>query len=304
MSRVIYFSIMILITFLSSIYLLKRVIESAKRKEKESLGKSLLYYVISLMPAIIVFILSFSKIKAISYAYILMPIYTFCLVGIHLLKEKKVKCLLITIFLYFILGVFAVNFFVIDKSASRITSTPENLHDIDCILVLGAKADESGPSPILEDRLNEGVILYKSGIASKIIMSGDHGRKGYDEVNAMKAFAIEKGIPSEDIFMDHAGFSTYDSIYRTKAIFNAKKIVIVSQKYHLYRALYIAESLGLEAYGVASDLRYHSGATGREIREILARDKDVVKSFFKLKPKYLGETIPVSGNGDITNDKE
>ena len=211
--------------------------------------------------------------------------------------------LILTILLYCVLGIFAVNFYVVDKTSSRILSKTDDLKDVDCILVLGAKADESGPSPILEDRLNEGIILYESGVSSKLIMSGDHGRKGYDEVNAMKAFAIEKGIPSEDIFMDHAGFSTYDSIYRAKAIFNAKKIVIVSQKYHLFRALYIAESLGIEAYGVASDLRPHSGATGREIREIIARDKDVVKSFFKLKPKYLGETIPVSGNGDATNDK-
>ena len=102
--------------------------------------------------------------------------------------------------------------------------------------------------------------------------------------------------------MDHAGFSTYESIYRAKEIFNVKKIIIVTQKYHLYRALYIANQLGIEAYGVGSDPRQYVGATYREAREILARDKDFVKCIFKPKPTYLGETIPVSGNGDITND--
>ena len=134
-------------------------------------------------------------------------------------------------------------------------------------------------------------------------MSGDHGSDNYDEVNVMKRFAIEKGVKSEDIFMDHAGFSTYDSMYRAKDIFEAKKIVIVTQKYHMYRAIYIAEQLGIEAYGVNSDPRAYAGQTMREVREILARDKDWFKCIIKPKPTYLGETIPVSGNGDATNDK-
>lgn len=135
-------------------------------------------------------------------------------------------------------------------------------------------------------------------------MSGDHGREDYDEVNLMKNYAIEKGIPSEDIFMDHAGFSTYETMYRAKEIFKAKKVVIVTQNYHMYRALYDAKKLGLDAYGVCSDPRQYVGATYREIREILARDKDFVKCIFKPKPTYLGDEVPVSGNGDITNDKK
>ena len=171
----------------------------------------------------------------------------------------------------------------------------------DCIIILGAGIWGDKPSPMLEDRLLEGIKLYENGVSDKILMSGDHGRKEYDEVNVMKKFAIEKGIPSENIFMDHAGFSTYESIYRAKEIFEAKKVVIVTQKYHLYRALYIANKLGLEAYGAGSDPRQYVGATYREIREIVARNKDFFKCIFKPKPTYLGETIPVSGNGDITN---
>ena len=178
----------------------------------------------------------------------------------------------------------------------------KKLSDIDCIIVLGAGIWNNKPSPMLEDRLLEGINLYKNNVSNKIIMSGDHGRAEYDEVNIMKNYAIEKGVKSEDIFMDHAGFSTYDSIYRAKEIFKAKKVVIVTQKYHLYRALYIAKQLDLEAYGVGADPRQYVGATYREIREILARDKDFIKCIFKPNPTYLGETIPVSGNGDATND--
>lgn len=178
----------------------------------------------------------------------------------------------------------------------------KKLSDIDCIIVLGAGIWNNKPSPMLEDRLLEGINLYKNNVSNKIIMSGDHGRAEYDEVNIMKNYAIEKGVKSEDIFMDHAGFSTYESIYRAKEIFKVKKVVIVTQKYHLYRALYIAKQLDLEAYGVGADPRQYVGATYREIREILARDKDFIKCIFKPNPTYLGETIPVSGNGDATND--
>ncbi len=198
-----------------------------------------------------------------------------------------------------------INFFVKQSTKKQIIKNSEikKLEDIDCIIVLGAGIWENKPSPMLEDRLLEAISLYKNNVSDKIIMSGDHGKEDYDEVNVMKNFAIEKGIPSENIFMDHAGFSSYESIYRAKEIFKAKKIVIVTQKYHLYRSLYIANKLGLEAYGVASDPRQYVGAFYRELREILARNKDFLKCIFKPEPTYLGEAIPVNGNGDITNDK-
>lgn len=209
---------------------------------------------------------------------------------------------MIFIILIMLLG---INFFVVAKTKSKILSTEQanELENVDCILILGAGIWGENPSPMLEDRLLQGIELYKNGVSTKIIMSGDHGSDNYDEVNVMKRFAIEKGVKSEDIFMDHAGFSTYDSMYRAKDIFEAKKIVIVTQKYHMYRAIYIAEQLGIEAYGVNSDPRAYAGQTMREVREILARDKDWFKCIIKPKPTYLGETIPVSGNGDTTNDK-
>ena len=217
--------------------------------------------------------------------------------------KKLLKYGIIVIIIIAII-VFGINLYVKISTNKQIIKENDytELSDVDCIIILGAGIWGDKPSPMLEDRLLEGIKLYQNSVSDKIIMSGDHGRKEYDEVNIMKNYAIEKGIPSENIFMDHAGFSTYESIYRAKDIFEAKKVVIVTQEYHLYRALYIANQLGLEAYGVGADPRQYVGATYREIREILARDKDFIKCIFKPEPTYLGDTIPVSGNGDITND--
>ena len=210
--------------------------------------------------------------------------------------------IIIFIILIIILG---LNFYVVGTTKDRILTEEEanKLEDVDCILVLGAGIWGDKPSPMLEDRLLQGISLYENGTSNKIVMSGDHSKKEYDEVNVMKQFAIDRDVSSEDIFMDHAGFSTYESMYRVKEVFQAKRIVIVTQKYHMYRALYIANQLGLEAYGVNSDPRAYGGQFFREIREIFARDKDLVQCIIKPKPTFLGETIPVNGNGDITNDK-
>ena len=219
--------------------------------------------------------------------------------------QKIIKYIII-IGIIIILIILGINTYVKISTKKQIIKNKEysELKDIDCIIVLGAGIRGNMPSPMLEDRLLQAIELYNNNVSTKIIMSGDHGREEYDEVNVMKNYAIEKGIPSENIFMDHAGFSSYESIYRAKEIFGAKKVVIVTQEYHLYRALYIANSLGLEAYGVGSDPRQYVGATYRELREILARNKDFIKCIFKPEPTYLGETISVSGSGDVTNDKD
>lgn len=219
--------------------------------------------------------------------------------------KKKIIIGIVSLLVLGIVLVFGINFYVKLSTKKQIITVAKigQLNDVDCILILGAGVWGDKPSPMLKDRLDKGIELYKSGVASKIIMSGDHGREDYDEVNLMKNYAIEEGVPSEDIFMDHAGFSTYDSIYRAKNVFQVKKMVVVSQKFHLYRALYISNALDVEAYGVMAEPTKYSGQFYRELREILARDKDFVKSILKPKSTYVGESIPVSGNGDETNDK-
>lgn len=196
----------------------------------------------------------------------------------------------------------SLNFHIV-KSTEKSIFTEDALGDTseaDCILILGAGVKNGKPTPMLRDRLLTGIKLYKNGKAAKIIMSGDHGSAAYDEVNVMRLFAAERGVKEEDIFTDHAGFSTYDSIYRAKNIFEADNIIIVSQKYHLHRALYIAERLGVNAVGVSANLNLYGGQLKREIREILARDKDFFKCIIKPESEYMGDKIPVSGDGRST----
>lgn len=218
----------------------------------------------------------------------------------------KIICWLIFIGVIMTITVLGINLYMKYMVADKII-TVEKATDMeaDCILVLGAGVRADGnPSWMLEDRLIIGEELYNVNASKKLLMSGDHGREEYDEVNTMKTYAMNDGIPSEDIFMDHAGFETYDSLYRAKEIFGAKKIVIVTQEYHLYRALYIARSMGIEAYGVSSDLRDYSNMQYYRIaREWLARVKSFGKCIVKSEPKYLGETIDLKASGDVTNDK-
>jgi len=226
----------------------------------------------------------------------------------HKLSAKKIILRTFIILMIFVAlaaaGVFSINAYIKSSAKKRIISFDQasNLEGIDCILILGAGVWGDRPTHMLQDRLDFGIELYKKGVSDRLLMSGDHGRKDYDEVNVMKSYAINEGVLSSHIFMDHAGFSTYESLYRARDIFQAKKIIIVTQEYHLYRALYVADKLGLEAYGVASDPRQYVGQRARDVREILARVKDFFYVIVKPKPTYLGESFPVSGNGDVTND--
>lgn len=220
--------------------------------------------------------------------------------------RKTVRVLLVLI-LAGCLVMFLVNLYMIRKEETYILTADQagELEDVDCIMVLGCGVRPDGtPSGMLSDRLDQGIRLYDEHVSDKLLMSGDHGKVNYDEVNLMKQFAIDRAVPSENIFMDHAGFSTYESMYRARDIFQVKKIVIVTQRYHMYRALYVAQSMGMEAYGVASDPRTYGGQRMRDVRELLARPKDLIYTIVMPKPTYLGDSIPVSGDGNVTNDKD
>ena len=223
-------------------------------------------------------------------------------------KTRKLTKILKLTGIFLILAVAAaagINCAVIFKTRDRIAEADQvKLKDADCILVLGAgvRADGS-PSHMLTDRLIVGIGLYRDGKAPKLLMSGDHGQEEYDEVNTMKAYAVADGIPPEDVFMDHAGFSTYESLIRARDVFGVKRVIIVTQEYHLYRALWLADALGLEAVGVSADLRTYIGQSVRETREVLARCKDFVVGLIQPSPSYGGALIDISGDGGVTDDK-
>ncbi len=217
--------------------------------------------------------------------------------------RTKVLIILLAVENFFLLAVLCINGYVVLSTQKKILSVDQaaQLENVECVLVLGCGVRPDGtPSAMLADRLQQAIILYNAGAAPKLLMSGDHGQESYDEVNTMRQYALDADVPSADIFMDHAGFSTYESIYRARDIFGAGKIIIVTQKYHLHRALHIAKALGVEAYGVSADLRSYSGQFYRDARELLARNKDFVTSIIQPKPTYLGETIPVWGDGNLT----
>ncbi len=199
-----------------------------------------------------------------------------------------------------------INGFMKSSVKDEIYSGDESseIPEVDCIMILGAGLQEDGtPSLVLRDRLDRGIELYQKGISNRILMTGDHGREEYDEVNAMKQYAIDAGVPAENIFMDHAGFSTYESMYRARDVFEVKSVAIVTQPYHEYRAVYTAKELGLTAYGTPSVETEYQGSWVLEAREMLARVKEFMNLLVKPEPTYLGEKIPISGIGTATDDK-
>ncbi|MCY6370731.1 SanA/YdcF family protein [Clostridium ganghwense] len=220
---------------------------------------------------------------------------------------KKLKKLISFALLTIIIG--AVTIFLIDshvkKEGAKYIVKPEAAPKVDAVLVLGAAVFRGGiVSPILSDRLDTALELYNKNKADKFLLTGDHGQVNYDEVNAMKNYIEEQNVESKNIFLDHAGFSTYESMYRAKEIFKVKKVIIVTQGYHLMRSVYLARKMGIEAYGVASDKRQYINMDKYKMREVAARCKDFVfVNILKPEPKYLGKTIPISGDGRITHDK-
>lgn len=220
----------------------------------------------------------------------------------HSKKKKVLRRLLLALGLLVVLAVAAVlgpnAWVVLSTRGKLLTLSDTPPEDIDCILVLGCGVYSDGsPTPMLNDRLTRAIELYEAGWSEKLLMSGDNRSKYYNELATMNRVAREAGVPAGAIALDYAGLNTYDSVYRARDIFGAKRIVIVTQEYHLYRALYLARALGLEAWGVAADGENYRGQTMRDLREILARDKDFLQAITQPLPTYLGDPVPLYGEG-------
>lgn len=194
-------------------------------------------------------------------------------------KKKLITVLVATFLSLFIVisaVVVAANMLVLAKG-ERIVSELDGDKRYDCILVLGAGLRADGtPSDMLRDRLTVGVELYKKGASDVLLLSGDRSGDDYDEVSAMETFCLESGVPSDAIVKDGEGYSTYESIKNLKERTEYTDVIIVTQKYHLYRALYIANKMDISATGFSADLRGYIGQGMRDVREIAARTKDVI----------------------------
>lgn len=211
------------------------------------------------------------------------------------LKKILIACILIGII------IISINIYIVKSTEDYVYTDIKKLPKVEAVIVLGAKVSKEKLSFVLEDRLIAGVNIIYADKAEAILLSGDHGRKEYDEVNSMRKYIIRRNfnIQNEQIFMDHAGFDTYDSMFRAKEIFNIKSAIIVTQDFHINRSVYIARSLGIEAYGFSVDESMYKETVrfNWKAREMLTRVKAFKDVLLNSNPTYFGEKIPITGNG-------
>jgi SanA protein len=185
---------------------------------------------------------------------------------------------------------------------SPVTTDPAKVPHAQAALILGAQVYRDGkPSIMLRDRVNAGAELYKAGRVDKLLLSGDHSRKDYDEVGTMRRLLLAQGIPAQDIFTDHAGFDTWDSAQRARRVFDVSSAVVVTQGFHMARALYDARRAGLNATGFIADRRQYGKIMGKlRVREALARVKTMGDVVTGADPHFLGTEIPITGDGRVS----
>ena len=205
----------------------------------------------------------------------------------------KQSILLVVLSAAIIAGVTSKFFLNVNKTTKPYIYTDiENVPSAQVGMVLGAAVFRNGTlSLVLKDRTNTAIALYKNKKIEKILVTGDNSRKTYDEVTPVQDYLLKNNIPTEDIFLDHAGFDTYSSMYRARDVFLADSLIIISQSFHLPRATYIARQLGITAYAISADKREYK--TRNYIREVPATMKALIDLAVNRKPKFLGEPIPI-----------
>lgn len=215
---------------------------------------------------------------------------------------KFIKNLIKLVFL--IIGlILLVQLAVLGVGRWDLKTDASKLNHAECVLVLGAGLNFDGtPGPYLRERLDTALELYWDGRADKLLLSGDNGQVTYNEVRSMKNYVINAGVPAEDVFLDYAGFSTYDSMCRAKEVFCVETAIVVTQEFHEYRALFIGNTLGMKCQGYSAAPVQSADTRHLMIREFLAREKDFAQSLLRTKPKYLGEQIPITGDGRTSWD--
>jgi len=216
---------------------------------------------------------------------------------------KRFQKPIVAISLFVIIWVIIANVVISKKSKGYIYEDVTNVPHCYVAIVLGAKVSPNGiPSDYLQDRLDMAIKLYRNKKVNRFLLSGDHGHTTYDEVNGMKSYLIRQGIHTTDIFLDHAGFDTYSTMTRAKKVFQVNDAIIVTQEFHLPRAVYLARSKGIQAYGVIADKRVYVALKTLKIREILARVKAFTEVSINKKPKFLGDEIPITGDSKLSYD--
>jgi vancomycin permeability regulator SanA len=215
-------------------------------------------------------------------------------------RSRRARLALVTLTVA-LAAVVGANARVLGEGGARVVPAAR-VPESDAILVLGAGVHADGsPSEVLEDRLAAALALWQDGRAPRILVSGDHGRASYDEPNAMRRWLETRGVPREAIFMDHAGFDTYSSVWRARHVFGAERVIVVTQRFHLARALFVAGRVGMGATGVAADRRTYRGAAWHEAREVVSRAKAWVDVEREREPRFTGPRVELAGDGRVTS---
>jgi len=210
------------------------------------------------------------------------------------------------IFLYLIIiglvAVLSVNVYVKSSTKKYISHTLKKFPKNDVGIIFGAGINGDQPSKYLKDRLDAGILLYKAKRINKILLSGDNGREEYDELTVMKNYCFSHGVDTTKIFIDYAGFDTYSTMYRAKHIFKIKKATLISQEYHLNRAIYIGQKLGIKSVGYSANKGEYLGYKYVTFREYLS----IFKSFFDVlrnrEPRFLGNPININGPSNYSKE--
>lgn len=199
-------------------------------------------------------------------------------------------------------AVLGSNALVLLGARDEISDRPAQAPQAQVAIVLGARVQPDGKmSAMLADRVSTGARLYLTGKVDKVLASGDHGTRGYDEVNAMRRGLLDAGVPDRDIFTDHAGFDTWSSMVRAQKVFGVESALVVTQGFHLPRAVWLGKRAGLDVHGVSSDLRGYGRQNSRSsVREWLARPKAVQEVAVGRDPRFLGPQIPITGDGRLS----
>lgn len=197
---------------------------------------------------------------------------------------------------FLVMFILSTNIMFYLKTTAHIYEGPAEVPLADAVLVPGAAlAQPTKLASIFIDRVETAIALYEAKKAAKILVSGDNSTLEHNEVNPARVYLMNRGIPDEDIFLDHAGFDTYSSLYRARDIFGVRSVIIATQSFHLPRAVFIARKLGMEAYGVRAD----TGPVllNNYVREVFADEKALFNIVLGRTPKFLGDSIPITGDG-------
>ncbi len=212
------------------------------------------------------------------------------------IKIKKIALSLLTVIIAVVIILYALSYYINIRTEDEIYSSIDEVPEAYTVIVLGASVKSNGNlSTMLEDRVKSALQLYRAGKVERFLLSGDNGTKEYNEPKAMKEYLLERDIPEDHIYLDYAGFDTYDSMYRAKEVFGVEKAIIVTQGFHLPRAVFIAKNLGLDYKGYIGDKHIYEREETNQRRELLANVKAYLELIFHKEPTYLGSKIPING---------